>query len=236
MATFSGFPPAAMQFLFDLAGNNNRDWFEAHKDDYTRLVRDPALAFISTLGERLKTLSPGLRYDTSTNGSGSLMRIYRDTRFSADKTPYKTNVGIIFWEGGVKKMEGASFYFHMEPGSVMMHAGIYMFPKPMLDAYREAVLHEKRGAALDEAAAAVRAAGDYSIGGEHYKRVPKGLPAEHPRADWLRYNGLTATAPPLSLDVVESAALVDACFEHCRAMRPIQAWLADLVGQMPQPE
>jgi len=104
--TFSGFPEEGLQFLTDLGQNNDRDWFDARKQTYTDTIVSPALAFVEALGERLQIISPHIQYDTRTNGAGSLMRIYRDTRFSADKRPYKTWVGIRFWEGGRKARQG----------------------------------------------------------------------------------------------------------------------------------
>ena len=89
MSDFEGIPEAGLHFLKELAENNNRPWFEAHKKAYQSQVEEPAVALVIALGERLKTLSPNLIYDTRTNGTGSLMRIHCDIRFSKDKTPYR---------------------------------------------------------------------------------------------------------------------------------------------------
>ena len=106
--TFTGFPREGIQFLRDIDDNNNRDWFEAHKHIYQTALVEPAQAFIVALGERLQTIAPNVQYDTRTNGSGSLMRIYRDVRFSKDKSPYKNWIGIVFWEGQGKKTDNSS--------------------------------------------------------------------------------------------------------------------------------
>ena len=103
--SFSGFPEEAARFLTQLSENNNRDWFNARKQVYANTIVTPAIAFVEAMGERLKYLSPHIQYDTRTNGQGSLMRIYRDIRFSKDKSPYKTWIGIRFWEGAGKKSE-----------------------------------------------------------------------------------------------------------------------------------
>ena len=102
---FNGFLAAGLQFLADLEVNNEKEWFEAHKDVYQSQLLEPATNFITAVGERLQSISNQIRYDTRTNGSGSLMRIYRDTRFSKDKTPYKTAVSGMWWQGEGKKME-----------------------------------------------------------------------------------------------------------------------------------
>ena len=89
-------------FLADLRDNNDRAWFNPRKAQFKRDLQTRAIAFVEALGARLQSISPGINFDTRTNGAGSLMRIYRDTRFSNDKTPYKTNIGIVFWKAQAK--------------------------------------------------------------------------------------------------------------------------------------
>jgi len=223
-ASFQGFPPQAVQFFRDLAKNNNKTWFDAHKKDYQEFIQQPALAFVEAFGQRLSTLSPGITYDTRANGAGSLMRIYRDTRFSADKTPYKTNLGIVFWEGEGKKMENPGVYFGLEVEGARLFTGHYQFPAPFLKAYREAVAGEKLGRELQEAIAALTAKGR-TVEGEQYKRVPTGFAADHPRADLLRYKGLYTVTPPLDPAVVASPKLVDVCLQHASDAMPLHHWL-----------
>ena len=224
--TFEGFPRQTLDFLAQLDQNNNRDWFQTHKDDYQEYVLAPTRDFVFALGERLRELSPGIRYDTRASGSGSIMRIYRDLRFSDDKTPYNPNVRVVFWEGDGKRMETPSFFVRIQPDGVGLYAGLHVFPKPFLKAYREAVDDETLGAELEAAMAAVRKAGDYTLGGEHYKRVPRGYDADHPRADLLRYNGLWAhTANAVDAATITTPRLLDACLDHCRNMAPLHRWL-----------
>ena len=152
------------------------------------------------------------------------MRIYRDTRFSKDKTPYKTNISGLFWEGAGKKTEHPAFGFQLTANSIGLMAGIFGFPKPMLTAYRAAVLDDKLGPALQEAITAVTSNDQYEIIGEHYKRVPRGFDPEHSRADLLRYNGLYAHPIQVNAELT-SANLVDICMDHYQHMAPIQQWL-----------
>lgn len=223
---FTGFPQAGLQFLRDLSANNNKDWFDTHKNTYIETVRTPAQALVAALGERLQGISPDIRFDTRTNGSGSLMRINRDVRFSADKSPYKTNIAMMFWQGPGKKMDMPGFGLQISPfGETGTMGGMFGFSKTMLQAYREAVAHDDLGPALVEAVDAVRSAGEYRISGEHYKRVPRGFDADHPRAEWLKYAGLHATSPQIPDDVLTSPAMVDVCFDHFKNMAPIQQWL-----------
>ncbi len=222
---FPGFPKEGLRFLADLRDNNNRRWFEAHKDIYRAQLLEPAQAFVVTLGERLQEISPRIVFDPRTSGSGSIFRIYRDTRFSKDKSPYKTHLGIFFWEGAGRKMENPGFYFHLEPGEVRAHAGQHTFPNPMLAAYRDAVVDDKLGANLETVIAKVRNAGAYEIGGDQYKRVPSGYDRGHERADLLRYKGIHASSPLVGVQELGSPDLVDICFEHCANMSPLHHWL-----------
>jgi len=230
---FSGFPQQGLRFLRELEANNNRAWFEAHKDAYRNHVLAPAQDLVFALGERLKSISPGIVYDTAASGSGSILRIYRDLRFSEDKRPYNTNVRLVFWEGRRKKMENPSFFVRIGPDGVGVYAGIHVFQKPVLAAYRDAVVDDEQGDALEAALSAVKGAGDYAVGGEHYKRVPRGYEADHPRADLLRYNGLWAyTATSVDPAVITSPELVEVCLEHCHNMAPLHRWLVQVGRQI----
>jgi uncharacterized protein (DUF2461 family) len=135
---------------------------------------------------------------------------------------------MMFWEGAGKKTESPCFglWFDHENGAMM--AGNWQFSKPMLAAYRQAVLDKKLGPALVEAIDSVKSAGDYSIGGEHYKRVPVGMPDDHERADLLRYAGLYAHGPKLSTRDLGSPELVEICYQHFVKMAPVQRWLVRL--------
>jgi uncharacterized protein (TIGR02453 family) len=228
MPEFSGFPHEGLQFLDQLARNNNREWFQARKDDYVKTVLAPAQDFVFALGERLKTISAGIAYDTRTNGSGSILRIYRDLRFSKDKTPYNTNLRTVFWEGQRKKMDNPGFFVWIEPAGAGVFVGQHGFPPPVLKAYREAVADDEMGGDLEGALAAVSQAGEYAIGGEHYKRVPRGYETQHRRAELLKYNGLYAQSGQIQPDVISRPEFVELCFEHCRNMAPLQQWLVDV--------
>lgn len=226
--SFTGFPPEGLQFLADLGQNNDRDWFNARKQLYLDHIVAPAVAFVETMGERLRFISPHIQYDTRTNGQGSLMRIYRDTRFSEDKSPYKTWVGIRFWEGGGKASQNPGYFFGFDATAGGLHVGMHGFDKAMLTAYRQAVDDDVLGPELETALAAVRGAGNYEVNGEHYKRVPRGYDQDHPRADLLRYNTLYVSSPGIEPAVLSSAGLVDVVMDHCEKMAPVQQWLVQV--------
>jgi uncharacterized protein (TIGR02453 family) len=225
MSTFKGFPREIVTFYKGLVRNNDRGWFEAHKSDYKNHVITPAKNFVMAMGERLRELSSGIIADTRTNGAGSIFRIYRDTRFSSDKSPYKAFLGILFWEGSRKKTENSGFYFHLEPEKLMLATGIHIFTKPVLKAYRDAVVHPEYGMTLLEAIEDVTAIGKYQVGGTHYKRIPSGYNANHKNAKFLLYNGLYAFTEGDIPDELYSEALLDYCFEKFRDMILIHRWL-----------
>lgn len=211
-----------MAFFDEIVANNNKEWFAAQKSIFQTKVQQPAQQFVQALGARLESVVPEIQYDTRLNGSGSIMRIYRDTRFSADKTPYKTNLGILWWEGDGKKMENPGFYFHLDAESAWMGGGLYYFPD--VAQYRTAVADEKLGPALTEVAAQMAANG-MPVGGDKTKRVPRGFNNDHPRAELLKFKGMTAVSPPISRQVLASPDLVDICFEYCQSLLPLHQWL-----------
>ena len=101
---FSGFPQETITFLQNLEANNNRTWFQAHKQDYLEYYVQPTQAFVVALGQRLQTISPNIRFNPEFKGQSSILRIYRDVRFSKEKSPYNTKLRLVFWEGSGKKM------------------------------------------------------------------------------------------------------------------------------------
>ncbi len=224
---FTGFPPDGLKFLLELEENNHKAWFDANKQRYQENILAHVPAFVTTLGERLQAeISPDIVYDARINGAGSMMRIYRDARFSQDKSPYKTNVGFVFWEGSRKKMENSSFGFQFGTFGAGLYAGMWGFPKDFVDAFRKAVDDEVQGKNLAAAIESLQAANAYKIEGESYARVPAGYAPEHLRAELLKYKGLHASSPQFDLEIVTSPDLVDVCFEHCKNMAPLQQWLA----------
>lgn len=224
--SFVGFSPETVAFLEELSQNNDKDWFAAHKELYERVVLEPARAFVVAMGARLREIAPEIQADPRVNRS--LFRVYRDTRFSQNKAPLKTNLAIWMWEGEGKRMECPGFYFHLEPGEFFLGSGIYMFPdKELLHHWREAVDDDEFGESLEAAAAEVEAAG-LQIGGAGLKRVPRGYDKEHPRGRWLKHKGLTVGTGSLERPPeLYSEALVDWCMERFVLMEPVHAWLRE---------
>ncbi len=217
---FDGFPKASLTFLAELEENNHKAWFEANKKRYQKELLEPAQRFVAAMGTALKAIVPEIQYDTRTNGSGSLMRIYRDVRFTADKTPYKTNLSGLFWQGPGKKNASSAFGFRLQALGMDLMAGIFSFPKPLLAAYQEAAADDRRGPALAQIVAALKESGDYDVYGEQYKRVPQGYHADHPRAELLKYKGLYAhPTSSVPAEIVCSSDCVAAALHNLRGWR-----------------
>lgn len=225
-SVFNGFPKECVRLYEELRRNNTREWFAEHKEDFDKHVTVPARDFVFEMGKRLKKISPGVNADPRVNGS--IFRPYRDTRFSKDKTPYKTHLGIFFWEGTRPKMECPGYYFHLEPPHVMLAAGNHCFSKPLLDAYRDSVVHPRHGAALVKALRAVEKKGDYVIGMKHFKKTPRGYDPAHANAELLLFNGLTAAVTIPVPQEMFSAALLDLCFARFKDLSPIVEWLVEM--------
>ena len=186
---FSGFPKEGLQFLQDLSVNNNRNWFLEHKKRYEETLKEPAKVFIHTMEERFSHLQ--LPYDA--HPKRSVFRIHRDTRFSKDKTPYKTNIGISFpyqskdiADIPLDKTEKPGLYLHIDPKGCFIAGGLYMPISAQLLKIREAldtdweILHEvsKNSMFLDEF--------PDGLTGEKLKTMPKGFQKDHPGIEYLR--------------------------------------------------
>ncbi len=174
------FTPQTLDFLRRLARNNDRDWFREHRDEYEAHVRGPMIALIEQFATDLPAIAP----DLVANPKTSLYRIYRDTRFSANKAPFKTHVAAIFPHRALPKHEGAGLYVHVAADQVFAGGGLYRPQPRQLQRLREHVAaNHDRLRALAAAPAFRRNFG--ALSGERLKRVPRGFPADHPAADLL---------------------------------------------------
>ena len=224
MTYFDGFARELLTFFNQLKKNNTREWFDSHREDYETFVKQPAAEFVLSMGERLKEIAPGINVIPRVNQS--LFRLNRDTRFSRDKSPYKTNLGIWFWEGERKRMECSGFYFHCEDEMLMLGVGMYMFPKDLLDQYRDAVVEDRIGARLRKTTEMISKKG-YVISGKHYKKVPRGYDPSHRNADLLLHNGLAAMFETKIPKEFYTGAIIDYVYSYFKDMAPLHTWLRD---------
>ncbi len=181
------FTPDTLRFLRALKRNNRREWFAAHRDDYEAHVRQPMMGIISRLADDFRTFAPELVASPST----SMYRIYRDIRFSADKSPYKTHAAASFPTRGLPRHEGAGLYFHISPEEVWMGGGMYAPPAPQLHQVREHIASNvRRLRTLVESPAFRRQVG--RLEGERLQRVPRGFPSDHEAAEYLKFRQFLA--------------------------------------------
>jgi len=227
MPVFNGFSKELPKYYQHLKKNNSKQWFEKHHNEYEEFMLVPAREFVVEMGERLRKIAPGINAVPKINQS--LFKINRDVRFSKDKSPYKTNMGIWFWEGRRKRMECSGFYFQLEDRKLLFGTGFYMFPKNLLTLYRNAVVDKKLGLELTKAVKKVSGKG-YQVNGKYYKRVPQGYDADHPNAEFLLYNGLHAMVEEKIPQAFYSQALIDYAFAHYKNMLPLHRWLLNVMN------
>jgi uncharacterized protein (TIGR02453 family) len=179
----ASFSPALFTFLRDLKKNNDRDWFKANRARYDEAILEPALTFIEDFEPHLHEISTHFVADPRPVG-GSLFRIHRDTRFSKDKSPYKTHTGIHFRHELAKSAHAPGFYLHLEPAQVFLAAGIWRPDTEPLAQIRTAIAEDP-----DRWTKTTRAkpfADLYHFGGDSLKRAPAGFDPEHPLIDELK--------------------------------------------------
>src|SRR5438128_6380889 len=176
-----------LTFLRALKRNNRREWFNAHRDDYEAAVRQPMTAIVEQLAIDFREVAPELVASPKV----SMYRIYRDTRFSENKTPYKTHVAAVFPPRGLPKHEGAGVYFHVSPEEVWVGGGMYAPQMPQLQAVREHIAaHAKQLRAIVESPAFRGRLG--ALEGERLRRVPRGFPKDHEAGEYLKFRQFIA--------------------------------------------
>lgn len=187
---FSGLPPDAIKFLKQLKRNNNRDWFAANKDRYRDNIVQPMSAFIEAMAPRLAQTANCFVADPRTNG-GSMFRIYRDTRFGNDKTPYKLNIGCHFRHNAGKDAHAPGFYVHIEAEQTFFGGGIWRPPTPVLNRIRDTIVdNPKEWSRIKQAKPFTRLFD--GIIGDQLQRAPRGYDPGHPHLEDLRRKSLYA--------------------------------------------
>jgi uncharacterized protein (TIGR02453 family) len=214
------FSPRLFQFLEQLRRNNRRAWFLKHKPEFEEFARQPGLRFISDLQLRLREISTWLVADPKPTG-GSLFRIYRDVRFSKDKSPYKTHVGMNFWHASANEaVHGAGLYLHLEPKGSFLAGGIWQPDPRSLARIRDAIAWHP-----EEWRAAKRG---LKLGGETLKRPPRGYPADHPLIEDLKRKDFVASIE-LSQSQVCSRRFLESFLRSARRMSPLLKFLSEAV-------
>ena len=229
MATHNPYiTPKLFKFFRDLNRNNERDWFEANKQRFEDEVRGPLLIFIDDFAEPLYKIGPHFRADARKVG-GSLFRIFRDVRFSKDKTPYKTHAGVHFRHENARDAHAPGFYLHLEPGGVFMGAGIWHPETAVARQIRAAILEhpDKWKKVMKGAAFSKRG---FSLDGESLKRPPAGVDADHPLIEDLKRKDFIALADLTEKDVC-APGFPKSFADRCKSISTFVEFLSRAVGQ-----
>ncbi len=226
------FTPKALTFLRQLRRNNRREWFIERKATFDELLWAPMREFVESMDVRLAAFAPEL----TGSPKRSIFRIYRDVRFSKDKSPYKTHLGAWFTHanagygvGSETHGAGAGFYFHLEPGGSFAAGGVWMPPREALHAIRERLAADPKGFARTLGAPAFRRRVGTLSDEKVLARVPKPWTADHPAAPWLRHASFTVSAPLGDADVLR-ADVVRRVERDFRLMLPFVRWLNEALG------
>ena len=207
---FEGFPPEAFSFYERLEADNTREFWNAHKGEYQRFVREPMIA----LSEELE----------AEFGPATMFRPNRDIRFSADKSPYKTHQGMF-----VERVPGTGLYAQLSADGVLASGGFHAHAPDQVERFRSAVDAERSGQAL---ASIVGRLGQHglAVGGDQLKTRPRGIPADHPRLELLRYRSLTATRDWPAGPAVSGRSALDLIRQTWLEIVPLCDWLGEHVG------
>lgn len=216
------FAPEFFTFFRELSKNNDKEWFTANKERYEKVVQEPALRFIRDAGAKLQKISPYLVAEAKPFG-GSLSRIYRDVRFSPDKSPYKTHVGIHFWHGkGNGPEHTPGIFLHLESGESVACSGVWQPDPPALTKIRDRIVDEP-----DAWKKVLR--GKFVLQGDSLKRPPPGYDSNHPLIQDLRRKDFVG-ARSLRDDEVTAPRFLDTFVEASTAMGPLNRFIAEAIG------
>ena len=215
----------AFKFLNDLSKNNNRDWFNANKDRFESDLREPALQFIRDFAPYLADISPYFRADDRKSG-GSMFRIYRDVRFSKDKSPYKTYTGLQFRHEQGKDAHCPGYYLHLQPKEFFVGVGIWRPDGDTLRLIRAAIdADADRWKKVSRSKSFTRT---FELSGDSLKRAPKGYDPEHPLIDDLKRKDFIAVAK-LTQKQVTSPGFINDFAKLCRTGSPLVEFLCEAI-------
>jgi uncharacterized protein (TIGR02453 family) len=223
---FSHFEPSLLQFLNELAKNNDRDWFNDHKQNYEDKVRSPALAFIDAMEPWIRMVSP--HYETSAKKvGGSLMRVYKDVRFSKDKAPFKTNVGIQFRHEVGKDVHAPGFYLHIANDEIFLGVGTWHPQPDALKTIRDHIV--AKPGPYEDAIHHAPFTEYYELVGDSLTRAPKGYDVNHPLIHEIKRKDFIALCPLQAQDLYKPGFCELVASRFGRA-QPLQKFLCEALG------
>ncbi len=220
---FEGFPQATFQFLKQLKSNNNREWFNDNKARYLNDVLKPSLLLIEAIGPKLKKISPHFTAVAKRSG-GSLMRVYRDTRFSKDKTPYKTNIGIQLRHEFGKDVHAPGFYIHIAPAESFFGAGIWHPENAVLRQIRNHIVENEGEWSRIRKTKKIKER--FELAGDSLKRPPQGISADHPLIEDLKRKDFILVGS-LAKSILGKRGLIDQIESDMKAVKRHLRFLCD---------
>jgi uncharacterized protein (TIGR02453 family) len=221
--SFKGFSPAVRNFFVELSGNNDRQWFAQHKLRYEDQVLQPAMQFVAAMEKPLRKISPFFTAIPKRQG-GSIIRIYRDIRFSKNKVPFKTHLGIHFRHEMGSDIHAPGIYFHIAPDSVFMGGGIWQPENQVLNQIR--VHLEEETQAWKKIKANRNLNRHFYIDGSSLRRPPKGYPPDHPLIEDLKRKDHFVTSE-LSWEQIGTAEFIGEFTQKLKIMFPYMRFLCD---------
>ncbi len=222
---FEGFPKESVGFLKKLKRNNNRDWFNAHKDEYEQFIKFPMQTFIASMQPLFGDFAP----EFDVHPKRSMFRIYRDTRFSKDKTPYKTHMAAHFvLRGKPKGFEGSGYYLHIAPGEVFIGGGIYLPDNDQLKKIRKSIVDRSKeflGIVNKPSFKKMFPA----ISGQKLSRPPKGFDPNHPMIEWLKLKQFF-TGIEMNEEICYKKDFTVKIVRYCKELAPLVNFMNRAMG------
>ncbi|MCU7834903.1 MAG: DUF2461 domain-containing protein [gamma proteobacterium symbiont of Taylorina sp.] len=228
MSVFKGFSQDVIHFLQKIKHNNNKLWFDQHYDFYQREILEVSRDLVEALGESLYDIAPGINVVPKVNGS--IYRFSRDARFSKDKTPYKTHLSYLFWQGALKRTRCPGFYLAIRPQYIQIGVGINHFTPEYLTAWREQCARPEKEKKLRKIINQLAKSG-VLFQGEQLKRMPRGFSETLLNQELIRYKGFKCYFQlPLPEDVY-SENLVCYCLHYYQQLLPLFEWMVMILSQ-----
>jgi uncharacterized protein (TIGR02453 family) len=222
---FNGFSKKGIEFLTDLKNNNTKIWFESNRDIWENEINQYTKDYVEEMGETLQILVPTIKFKPKVGGS--LFKIYRDVRFSKDKTPMKSKIGTIFWQGNGHKMQSSCFYMHFDIDTYFVASGIRNFKQPMLKTFREYLQNEKHRESLHYIIENIKSKG-YNIPEPKFKRVPRGCDINDTYS-YLYFYGAMYAFIEFDIDnTFYTFDIVTKIFNIYNDMQDIQKWVYEM--------
>ena len=232
MPKFVGFTKEGIDFLEKVKKNNNKQWFDTHYDCYQKEILEISRDLVEDLGEQLQQIAPAINVVPKVNGS--IYRFARDARFSKDKTPYKTHISYLFWQGALKRTRCPGFYLAIRPEYIQIGVGINHFTPEYLEAWRRQCAHPGSEKKIRKIIDTLKKSG-VMFHGEQLKRLPKAFsnanhPKEYLNQDLIRYKGFKCWYQLPLPEEVYSADFVNYCYEYYQKLLPLFHWMVDILG------